>query len=169
MRKILMAVAVGLALAACASDGPRVGSAVSAAAPAVGTDFAGRAVAVCATALQRVRDQGAFPYPDFNPTDPDVSKFPGVADYLSTSVETFSAWLSDMQALGDPPSGQDAWNDLIAAIKRHVDLDVEQQAAASNGDAETFTHDFEQGLGTQDALFRAADAAGVPECAEVDR
>ena len=94
MRKIVMAIAAGLALSACASDGPRLGSAESAAAPAVGTDFAARAIAVCATALQRVQDQGAFPYPDFNPTDPDLSKFPGIADYLATSVETYSAWLS---------------------------------------------------------------------------
>lgn len=169
MRKIAIVVAAGLALAACASDGPRVGSAVSAAAPAVGSDFAVRAVAACETALQRVQDQGAFPYPDFNPTDPDVSKFPEIADYLSTSVETVSAWLSDMQALGDPPSGLDAWNDLIAAIQRHVELDVEQQAAAATGDTETFTADFKLGLGTRDALFRAAEAAGVPECADVDR
>ncbi|MGH2597574.1 MAG: hypothetical protein ACRDH7_16675 [Actinomycetota bacterium] len=47
--------------------------------------------------------------------------------------------------------------------------DVEQQAAAKHGDTETFTKDYREGLKTRTELIRAAGAAGVSECADVDR
>ena len=50
--------------------------------PAVGTAFASRAVAACNDAKALKDAEGPFPYPDFNPTDPDPAKFPGVADAL---------------------------------------------------------------------------------------
>lgn len=137
--------------------------------PAVGEAFANKAVAVCQTALARNQAQGPFPYPDFNPTQPDASKLPDIARYLTGSVEAYGTWLDEMQALGQPPSGQDAWNDLVAAIERHVQLDIEQQAAAESGDTETFTKDYYEGADTQSELFRAAEAAGVTECEDVDR
>ena len=51
-----------------------------------------------------------------------------------------------MKALGQPPSAQAAWNALLAAIERHVKLNVEQQAAAEHGDTKTFTKDYREGL-----------------------
>lgn len=151
-------------LAACGGGG-----AVGQQEPAVGAAFAAKAVAVCKAALAQKDAQGPFPYPDFNPTHPDASKLPDIARFLTGSVETFGTWLHAMQALGQPPSGQAAWNDLLAAIERHVQLDVEQQAAAERGDTETFTRDYHEGGDTQAELFHAAEAAGVPECEDVDR
>jgi hypothetical protein len=125
-------------------------------------------VAVFQAALARNKAQGPFPYPDFNPTQPDASKLPDIARYLAETVAAYGRWLDQMRALGQPPSGQDAWNDLLAAIERHVQLDIEQQAAAEHGDTETFTRDYQEGGDTQ-AVFRAAEAAGIPECEGVDR
>ena len=48
--------------------------------PDVGTVFARRAVAACNHARALKGAEGPFPYPDFDPTDPDPAKFPGVAD-----------------------------------------------------------------------------------------
>ncbi|MGZ8640700.1 MAG: hypothetical protein ACXWYF_04505 [Actinomycetota bacterium] len=151
-------------LAACGGE-----SAVDPQPPAVGTAFANRAVAVCQAALARKKAQGPFPYPDFNPTQPDASKLPEIARFLTETVETFETWLDEMQALGQPSSGEAAWDDLLAAIERHVRLDVEQQAAAERGDTETFTRDYHEGVETQVELLRAAEATGVPGCADVDR
>jgi hypothetical protein len=85
------------------------------------------------------------------------------------TVDTFETWLRQMQALGQPPTGQAAWADLLKAIASYVRLDVEQVAAAQRGDSQTFTKDYYEGQKTQGELLRAADAAGVPECAAVDR
>ena len=41
--------------------------------------------------------------------------------------------------------------------------------AATSGDIETFKDDYHEGTDTQDVLLSAANAAGVPECAAVDR
>jgi hypothetical protein len=126
-------------------------------------------VVVCKAARAQKTAEGPFPYPDFNPTKPDLSKFPGVAQYLVKTLNTYRTWLGQMQALGEPPSGKSPWDDLLRAIASHVRLNVEQLAAAQSGDSKTFTNDYYEGAKTQDALLRAANDAGVPECAAVDR
>jgi hypothetical protein len=68
--------------------------------PAVGTAFARRAVAACNDAKTLKDAEGPFPYPDFNPTDPDPTKFPGVADALMKTDVTFTTWLEDMARAG---------------------------------------------------------------------
>jgi hypothetical protein len=137
--------------------------------PAVGEAFASRAADVCKAARTEKKAQRPLPDPDFNPTQPDPLKLPGLAPFLAETVVTFKAWLREMQALGQPPTGQGAWADLVTAVESHVRIASEQQAAAQRGDAQTFIKDYNQGTETQDMLLRAAIAAGVPECAAVDR
>ena len=163
--RILVLSLLALMLLAACSDN----SAVEQQQPGVGVAFAQKAVAVCRAAVTRKDAQGPFPYPDFNPTDPDASKLPDIARFLTGSVEIYTTWLDQMKALGQPPSAQAAWNALLAAIERHVKLNVEQQAAAEHGDTKTFTKDYREGLQARTDLTRAAGAAGVPECAAVDR
>jgi hypothetical protein len=151
-----------LTFVACSSGGGN-------AAPAVGSAFARRAVAVCREIKELKDAEGPFPYPNFNPTQPDASKFPEVADALEKTDATFTAWLADMRALGQPPSGRDAWSELLAAIATHVRINRDQIAAAREGDSERFASDYEEGVETQAKLLDAATEAGVPECAEVDR
>lgn len=137
--------------------------------PAVGEHFAAQARMVCRDALAMKKAQGPFPYPDFNPTKPDRSKLLGVARFLEKTINTFQTWLRDMEALGQPPTGRKAWTDLLRAIQTHVRLDIEQQAAAWRGDTETFINDYVEGVQSQEALLSAAESAGVPQCAAVDR
>lgn len=156
-RRLSLLVAVAL-IAGCGSS-----------APAIGQEFATRAIAVCQHALDLKGAQGAFPVPSFNPTRPDPDKLADVAAFLQKTDATFSTWLTEMQALGTPPSGQDAWTDLVAAVQRHRDINADQIGAAQRGDTATFTADYHAGLETQALLLAAANAAGVPECAKVDR
>jgi hypothetical protein len=155
-----VAIAVLLTLVACSngSDGPAVGAA-----------FAERAVAACNDAKALKDAQGPFPYPDFNPTDPEPAKFPGVADALMKTDVTFTTWLEDMRALGEPPSGNESWDALLDAIEAHVRINRDQIDAAGEGDTERFAADYDEGVATQEALLDAATDAGVPECAKVDR
>ena len=137
--------------------------------PAVGTAFARRAVSACNDAKALKDAQGPFPYPDFNPTDPDPTKFPGVADALMKTDVTFTTWLEEMRALDEPPSGNEAWAALLDAIEAHVRINRDQIDAAREGDTARFAADYDEGVATQEALLDAATDAGVPECAKVDR
>jgi hypothetical protein len=136
---------------------------------AVGATFARRAVAACDHAKALKDAQGPFPYLDFDPTDPDPARFPGVADALMKTDVTFTTWLEDMRALGEPPSGNEVWAALLDAIEAHVRINRDQIDAAREGDIERFAADYDEGVATQGALLDVATDAGVPECAEVDR
>jgi hypothetical protein len=74
-----------------------------------------------------------------------------------------------MQALAEPSTGRAAWDDLLAAIRSHISIASEQQAAAARRDSQTFIKDYHEGANTQAKLLRAANAAGVSGCAAVDR
>jgi|KBSMisStandDraft_5_1062788.scaffolds.fasta_scaffold886442_2 hypothetical protein len=136
---------------------------------AVERGFARQATAVCASALAEKRAQRPFPYPDFNPTRPDPAKLPDVADFLEETDTTFTSWQRRMVALGQPRHGADAWHELIAAIETHVRLNRDQITAARSGDTRRFADDYRKGVDTQAKLLDAANTAGVPRCANVDR
>lgn len=157
-----VALATLTALTSCGSDDASSG-------PAVGASFAKQAAAACKDASALKQAQRPFPFPDFNPSQPDPSKLPIIAPYLEETVHTFQAWLADLKALGEPPTGQDAWDDLVSDVQRHVEIATDQQQAAEDGDVATFVRDFEEGSATVDKVGEAADAAGVPSCSAVDR
>jgi hypothetical protein len=136
---------------------------------AVPASFRSKALAVCKIATAQKKALGPFPYPDFNPTRPDWSKYPGVARALTQTPVLFRTWQRNMQALGEPSTGRPAWDDLLAAIAAHVRIATEQQAAAARHDSDTFTKDYYEGSDTVKEVLRASGAAGVPACADMDR
>jgi hypothetical protein len=111
--------------------------------------------------------EGHFPYPNFNPTQPNPSEFPGVARFFTKAVATYSTWLQRMQALGRPPGGRQAWADLLTAIRVQLHLHEDQRAAALRGDTKTFVSDYQKGFAATTALQHDADAAGVSACSSV--
>lgn len=145
------------------------GSASSSHRNALDAGFARKAAAVCRSALADKRAEGPFPYPDFNPTQPDPARLADVADFLEKTATTFATWHERMLALGEPRRGAGAWHRLVAAIGTHVELTRDQIDAARAGDAGRFAEDYARGVETQDRLLAAATAAGVPHCADVDR
>jgi hypothetical protein len=167
----LVARCVGFSAMACVAIGCGSATAVTSK-PAVGAAFASRAVTVCQAAhAQNQQLHAVFnaSYANFNPTQPDRSVLPAVAQFMAKTRDTYKAWLSRMQALGQPPTGQAVWADVLKAIQTHVRLEVDEQAAAQRGDTNTFTQDYYLGAKAQDALLHAVNAAGVPQCAAVDR
>jgi hypothetical protein len=171
-RAAVCLIALTVATTACGGDDDPAATSAgdsSPSQPAVGAPFAAKAVAVCEAALAQKQAQGEFPLPEFNPTDPDPSKLPVIAPFLAETAVTFESWQSEMEALGEPPSGRDPWEDLVGAVSEHARIASEQAEAAASGDVETFVADYHQGTDTQPVLLSAANAAGVPECAAVDR
>jgi hypothetical protein len=137
--------------------------------PAVGSQFQHQALAVCRAALIQKHAEGAFPYSNFNPSQPDPSELPGVAPFFTKAIATYGTWLHRMQALGQPPGGRTAWAELLKAIGVQLHLHQDQRAAALRGDTATFASDYQKGFKAIDDLQRAADAAGVSACGSVDR
>jgi hypothetical protein len=136
--------------------------------PVLGAAFQKKALAVCHAIAAEKQAQGPFPYPDFNPTQPDPADFPRIAQYEVETVKRFTTWQREMRALGQPPSGQAAWAALVRTVNSHVHVIIDQQAAAQRGDSEAFTKTYQEGSKATADELRAADNAGIPGCA-VDR
>jgi hypothetical protein len=161
------AVAIILSVAALAACGSEPGDQTP---PAVGESFATRAASVCQTALETKQAWSAFPVADFDPNRPDPAAFPEVAAWLEGEVApTFEAWLNGLTTLGQPPSAQQAWSDVLSAIDTIVHLNADQVRAAESGDTEGFVEATDGLHAVQSELERATAAAGVPTCADVHK
>ena len=134
----------------------------------VGAEFASKALAVCEAALEDKHDWQPFPVDGFDPSDPDASKFPEVSTWLAEQVApTFHMWLSDLQALGTPPTAQTDWNAVLAAVEKIDQLNSDQITAANERDAGAFAAANSALGSTQDELVAASKRAGVADCADV--
>ncbi len=134
----------------------------------VGDAFATKALAVCQAALKQKQDWQPFPVSDFDPSDPDPSKFPEVSSWLTKEVApTFRSWLTGLQALGTPPSAQEDWTAMLVAVKKIDELNGDQITAAKNHDAAAFAAATAALGSTQDELVAASEKAGVADCADV--
>ena len=134
----------------------------------VGSEFASRAIAVCEAALADKHDWQPFPVDGFNPSDPDASKFPEVSTWLAQQVApTFHRWLSDLQALGPPPTAQTDWNATLAAVKKIDQLNSDQITAANDHDTDAFAAATSALDSAQDELVAASQKARVADCANV--
>jgi hypothetical protein len=159
----LLSVTIACALAGCGGS-----SAASSKADSVGPTFAARALSVCATAQKSKRAWSKLSATDFNPKQPNVQQLPQVAAWLHDQVApTFDAWLHDLTALGEPPTGQAAWTQVLALVAKIDNLNKAQIDAGQAGKASAFadaTNGLEQ---AQPQLVKATKAAGVGRCAEV--
>ena len=134
----------------------------------VGTEFAGQAVEVCRAALADKQQWAPFPAENFDPRDPDPSQFTEVSGWLADEVApTFEGWLADLDALGTPPTGQEAWDNVLTAVNEIVELNAAQVQAAREDDTDAFAVATDDLNSTQDKLVAATEEAGVAECADV--
>jgi hypothetical protein len=134
----------------------------------VGDEFATKALAVCQAALEDKQAWQAFPVSNFDPSDPDASKFLEVSTWLTQQVApTFQNWLNDLQALGTPPTAQQDWKATLDAVEKINKLNGDQITAANNGDAVAFKAATNALNSTQDELVAASEKAGVSGCADV--
>ena len=116
---------------------------------------------LCRRALAEKKVEPPFPFRDFNPTKPDISKLPAIGRYESRGVQIFRTWLRGMLALGQPRSGRTAWEALLKALRAHTRIITDQQAAALRRDGAANFYADE----AQRQMVRAAAVAGVPICA----
>ena len=172
----MAAIAFALAVGACSGDSKDPGSALgsrtssSETSAGVGASFAARATSVCRSALESKQRWATFPAAGFNPTAPDPTSFPAVAEWLKNQVApTFDAWRDGLMALGPPPSGENSWRDVLAAVAGIAELNTTQVKAATSGDVQGFVEATNRLQAIQPDLERATTAAGVPTCADVHK
>jgi hypothetical protein len=131
----------------------------------LGKAFQSKATAVCKLALSQKKAQGQFPYPDFNPTQPDLSKLPSIARLEAKTVMIYQAWLHKMVALGQPNKGRTAWTNVLRDLRGNLRTIADQRAAGERKDGKVFTNDYYVGNRFQHDLEQASDAVGLPVCA----
>ncbi len=145
-------------------------SAASAPGPAaLGAAFHDKVVAACAASVAAHTVMGTFPLTDFNPTKPDPAQLPAIAGHLQRDADRYATLVADLTALGQPATGGQLWSAVLDVAKRHASIAADQAKATASGDTATFTKDFNDGTAAQAAFLAAITAAGVPECAPVDR
>src|SRR3954452_11633286 len=152
-----------IAVSACGGSGSKAGQR-----PAVGDRFAARALAACASAQKSKNGWTDFPASSFDPTQPDARQLPQVGAWLDGEVQpTFDAWLSDLTALGEPPSGRKAWTEVLALVRKIDTLNKTQVQAARAGDTASFAAATGGLHNVQPQLESATADAGVGKCADV--
>jgi hypothetical protein len=162
MRSSCLVLAIAVVVAAAGCGGSPQGT--SAKTAGLGKPFRSRALAVCRTALAQKQALGPFPFPTFNPTRPDVSKLAPIGRLEARTVKIYKAWLHDMRALGEPPTGRAEWAAVVSALARNGAIIADQQRAAARREPSTFTEDYYSGNRAQQEFERASDAAGLPGC-----
>jgi hypothetical protein len=134
----------------------------------VGAEFAAQALEVCREALEDKQSWEPFPVASFDPLQPDPSQFVAVSGWLAGEVApTFEEWLAELEALDTPPSGQEAWDKVLAAVEDIVELNGAQVRAANENDMDAFAAAARDLEARQDELVVATEEAGVAECADV--
>ena len=119
---------------------------------------------MCKAVGDALRAQGPFPFPDFNPEQPDASKFPTIATYEAKTVATEQSWQSQLHALGEPSTGAAGWKTFLGFVDGGVTSTVAQQDAARRGDSAAFTQTYHDLTSHGLAGTQAASAVGLPSC-----
>lgn len=123
---------------------------------------------MCQAALAQKKAQGPFPFPHFNPTQPDRSKLPAIGRLDAKTVMIFKTWLRGWMALGQPPRAQLAWARLVRALRTNMRIVADQAAAGQRVDARRFTKDYHAGNRAQHEVEQRSQAIGLPVCAAAD-
>jgi hypothetical protein len=162
----LALVLLGLA-AGCGSKSSTASQSTStASASSSASAFASHANAICAQP-QPAPPNGPFPYPSFNPLQPERSKLPAIGRYFERAggLAIVTKELAQLRALGTPPSNQADWQRLLAAKQARVTATAKQIQAALVTDVPTFIATVNTLTAAADQERAAASALGAPACA----
>jgi hypothetical protein len=81
---------------------------------------------------------GAFPYPNFDPTHPDVKTMKQVGKYYTKVVPTRRAIPNDLSKLGQPQAGKSQWGAIKALELQQNQIALVQVRDALAGNAKAF-------------------------------
>jgi hypothetical protein len=156
-------------VAACGSSQAKTSASTSTtspggASPALDAAFRAKAATICNAAGQALHADGTFPFPAFDPTQPDPTKFPAIAAYEAKTNAAMRTWQAALHALGHPSTGSGVWTRFLGFVDRTVTSEIEQQRAAQRRESAAFTQTYRDLSGHALAVGQAAAAAGLPSC-----
>ena len=168
--RLAVVAAVCMMNLACSSGATTAAPASAPPANPVDAAFATKATAICTATTQKLSSTPDFPYPSFDPSIPKpAALLPKVGAFFAQyTIPAEEASLTQLGALGEPASGQAAWDSFVSLWAAWVANTQAQVKAAEASDAkgfvvtvDWFTTDRQQAIGS------AAAAAGAPACASL--
>jgi hypothetical protein len=141
---------------------------VSSPATTVDADFVARADAVCEPYAEYT-SKAYFRLAHFNRYAPDAALLPKVAAYLAQNP-AYRRLVPDLEALGDPESGSDAWATVLGDFRATADDINKEIADARDADAQHFsglTDQFESDMTTLYSDLQTAGLGGT-SCSQAE-
>ena len=86
--------------------------------------------------------RGTFPFPAFDPTQPDPTKFPAIAAYEAKTDAAMRTWQAALHALGQPRTGSGVWTRFLGFVDRNVTSEIAQHRAAQRHESAAFTQTY---------------------------
>jgi hypothetical protein len=99
---------------------------------------------------------GSFPYPNFNPYAPDVKTMRLAGAFFAKALPVRQVVPQQLEALGEPTSGQRQWNDLKAMDAKSNRIAIAQVHDAQTGNVNGFVTTVRQLTSVQKDLVKEA-------------
>jgi hypothetical protein len=129
--------------------------------------FIARADALCGSAARSLASLPPFPFPNFDPLQPDPATLPAVGAFFTGPGDPrpiLASLGAGLGGLGEPPAEQSAWHAVLAARDRVLAVIDEQDQAALAGDVPGFVRSVHDSVAGFRAVAITATVFGVSRC-----
>jgi hypothetical protein len=130
----------------------------------VSPPFIAKTDKLCAAISARFsRALGKFPYPNFDPLEPDPKTLPRVGKHFAKALPIRRAIPDQLRGLGEPTSGKQTWDAIRSLALQENTAGIKQVSAALASNAKAFVVTVKQIDQLQHAIKARAAAAGFPK------
>jgi hypothetical protein len=131
--------------------------------PTITPSFIAKVNTFCAAEATKftTAEGGSFPYPNFNPYAPDVKTMRLVGAFFAKALSVRQVVPHQLEAVGEPTSGQRQWNDLKAILAKSNRVAITQVHDAQSGNVKSFVSTVRQLTSVQNDLVKEAVKDGL--------
>lgn len=154
-KRIFTGVAVGVT-GLCLLGSPGIAQAKTT--PTITPSFIAKVNTFCAAEATQITtaEGGSFPYPNFNPYAPDVKTMRLAGAFFAKALSVRQVVPQQLEAVGEPTSGQRQWNDLKAIDAESNRIAITQVHDAQAGNVKGFVSTVRQLTSVQNDLVKEA-------------
>jgi hypothetical protein len=126
--------------------------------PTITPSFIAKVNTFCAAEATQITtaEGGSFPYPNFNPYAPDVKTMRLAGAFFAKALSVRQVVPQQLEAVGEPTSGQRQWNDLKAIDAESNRIAITQVHDAQAGNVKGFVSTVRQLTSAQNDLVKEA-------------
>jgi hypothetical protein len=134
--------------------------------PAMNAAFIRRANAACRATETKAASLPPFPFSTFDPFHPDPQLLPQVGRFFERLARHHlrRALLAELEKLGPPPAGNEAWQNVLKARHTVLKNELRQIKLALAGDAPAFVRTVYQEAGDYNQVVFTSAVFGVQSC-----